>query len=214
LEVARRDFGIDLRRGDLPPPCAVRVPHPIYALRARRLGNRISNNELSGFGGFRILGVATAHWTKDVGRRRAARPSLLQPQTLVTATIVGILVGLVVWLVGGRPLVGPPARAAISTLLIVGTIVAATSPGGAVIYAAPVLIPLFWWMAYQGNLPARIAWAILASVVAVEALALATYGSSGFGITAGLFIVGLSSGLAVLTANRCRAVRHREFPNF
>ncbi len=134
------------------------------------------------------------------------RPSLLQPQTLITSAIVGALTALIVWLLGSRPQVGPSARAIISVPLLTVTFLAGTSPGGAIIYAAPVLIPLFWWMAYQASLPARIGWAVLASLVAVEAVALITYGTRDFWVAVMLLSAGLATGMFVLTANRGRTI--------
>lgn len=134
------------------------------------------------------------------------RPSPFQPQTVITSIVVGTFVALITWLLGGRPRVGLLARALITIMLVAITFLAATSPGGAIIYAAPLLIPVFAWMAYQAGVLRRLAWAVLGSLVAVEAVALMTWGATGFRVPLMLLAVGLSVGVFVLTANRWNSV--------
>lgn len=77
------------------------------------------------------------------------RPSLLQPQAVITAVVVGGLLALFVWLMGDRPRAGRPARWALTRFLLAASFVSAIDPGGLVIYA------LQYWSRCCGGLPSN-----------------------------------------------------------
>jgi hypothetical protein len=127
--------------------------------------------------------------------------NLLAPQAGMAALITGGLAAAISWLVAARPRASPGLRLALAFFLPAVTLVAAGSLGGGMMYAAPVLIPLFWWMAYQSGWPGRIAWSLLAAGVAGEAISLLAYSLVESVLPVALIVGGgIAAGAIVLLA--------------
>lgn len=167
-------------------------------------------------------GVAAFHYQESkelIGPRQpeggtAPRPSLLQPQAVVTAAVIGGLVALFVWLLGERPRGARSLRWAMTPVLLAVSFVSAIDPGGLVIYATPVLIPVLWWMALQSGVIARAMWALVGGFLSVEAVALFAYGSSNALVAPLLLAVGVAVVTMIMAAPRWRSTTGPQFPNF
>lgn len=168
-------------------------------------------------------GVAAFHYEESkelVGPRQPAggtlpRPSLFQPQALITTVAVAGTIALFVWLIAVRPHIPRPARwVLLLLLLLLASLVSAIDPGGVVIYSAPILVPLFWWISVQSGVLARAFSAVVAGFLSVEAVALFTYGTPNAVVAPLLFgVAGAVVTLNVL-APRARCIRRPDFPNF
>ena len=140
------------------------------------------------------------------------RPSLLQPQAAITAIVIGGLVALLVWLVGDRPRTGRPARWALTPFLLGASFVSAIDPGGLVIYSAPILLPVIWWLALESGVVARTMWALVAGFLSVEAVALVTYGTTTALVAPLLLVVGSAVVVLIMGAPRWSSRRSPDFP--
>jgi hypothetical protein len=120
---------------------------------------------------------------------------------------VGGLVALILWLLAERPRLAKPARWVLSPILLGFSFISAIDPGGLVIYVTPILVPLLWWMALQSGVVARAIWALVAGFLAVEAMALLTYGTSNATMAPVLLLIGGSVTAIVIRAPRWRKLR-------
>lgn len=166
-------------------------------------------------------GIAAFHYGESkelVGPRQPEggtlpRPSLFQPQAVITAVVIAGIVAFHVWLVADRPRVPGPARWLLALLLLLASLVSAIDPGGLVIYAAPILVPLFWWISTQGGVFVRAFSALVAGFLSVEAVALFSYGTSNAVVAPLVLMVGGAVATLVLFAPRVHRKRGPQFPN-
>ena len=140
------------------------------------------------------------------------QPSLLQPQAAIMAVVIGGLVALLVWLVGDRPRTGRRARWALMPFLLGTSFVSAIDPGGLVIYSAPILLPVIWWMALDSGVVARTMWALVAGFLSVEAVALFTYGKMNALVAPLLVVVGAAVIVLIMGAPRWNSSRSPDLP--
>lgn len=127
--------------------------------------------------------------------------NLLAPQAIVTALVFGLLAAFFVWLIVSRPKAPSGIKLIVALIVIVLTLLSAASLGGLIVYAAPILLPLYWWMAYQSGLVARILWSLIAALVAFYAWVLLAYMLSwGAFLALGAVVVALGAGALVSLA--------------
>jgi hypothetical protein len=85
--------------------------------------------------------------------------------------------------------------------LILITLAASMDAGGLIFYAAPVLLPLYWWVASQSGIPTRAVFALLAALVVVAVATLVNFRSPS--VARGvLMIVGVAAATLVLASRR------------
>lgn len=127
--------------------------------------------------------------------------NLLAPQAIVTAIVVGLLAAFFVGLIAARPKAPSGMKLIVALILVVLTLVSAASLGGVIVYAAPILIPSYWWMAYQSGRVARILWSLIAGLVAFYAWFVLTYMVSWSELVPlGALVVALGSSALVFLA--------------
>jgi hypothetical protein len=101
--------------------------------------------------------------------------NLLAPQAIITSVIVGTLSAFFFWLIAARPKAPSGLKLVVGLMLVALTLASAASLGGVIVYAAPVLIPSYWWMASHSGRLARIVWSLLAALVAFYAWSVLAY---------------------------------------
>ena len=127
--------------------------------------------------------------------------NLLAPQAIITSIVVGLLGALFFWLIVARPKAPSALKPIVTLVLVVLTLLSAASLGGVIVYTAPVLIPSYWWMAYQSGRFARIVWSLLAGLVAFYAWFLISFMMSwNASVALGALVVALGSSAIVFFA--------------
>jgi hypothetical protein len=128
-------------------------------------------------------------------------PMFLAPQLLITSLLTGFVVALALWLMAWKPVAHAHVRVAVGAVLLAVTAFTSISMGGAIVYAAPILVVSFWWMAWQSGRVMKIVWSFLAAWVAffaAELLLFMLIPHPGWAVVA--VFPGVGAGLLVLGA--------------